>query len=148
MATQLEGVAELTAKLTAMRGALAAKDLRATVKKAILEAEHLARSRLPQGNQPHYTYRGRLVSGGYALSTLHVETYLNKRTGAAGAALGVGREAFYATLFLELGTARMAARPWLRPSFEDSEDSMLREIASELRRRVERIAARQARGKS
>lgn len=145
MASQLEGVADLTKKLTEMRGALAAKDLRGVVKEAITEAEHKARARIPQGSQPHITYRGRLVSPGYAISTLHVETFINKRTGAAVATLGVGREAFYATLFVELGTARMPAQPWLRPSFEESEDGMLRSIAAELRKRVERIAKKQAR---
>lgn len=147
MATGLEGVADLTKKLIDLAGAMAPKELRGTVKGAIEEAEHLARARIPQGTEPHITYRGRLVSPGFAVSTLHVETYLNKKTGAAGAALGTSREAFYATLFVELGTARMAAQPWLRPAFEESQDLMLRKIADELRARVEKIAKRRARGK-
>jgi len=146
MATGLEGVAALTKKLLEMKGALAARELRGTAKAAMEEAEHLARARIPQGTEPHKTYRGRLVSPGFAVSTLHVETYLNKNTGAVGAALGTSREAFYATLFVELGTARTPAQPWLRPAFEESEDPMLRMIASDLRARVEKIAKRQARG--
>jgi HK97 gp10 family phage protein len=147
MASQLEGVKDLTAQITELGAKLAAKELRGTVKAAIAEAEHKARARIPQGTEPHITYRGRLVSPGFALSTLHVEVGLNKKTGAAVASLGVGREAFYAALFVELGTARMPARPWLRPSFEESEDDMLRSIADELRQRVERIARKRARGK-
>jgi HK97 gp10 family phage protein len=145
MATGLEGVADLTKKLIDIAGAMAPKELRGTVKGAIEEAEHLARARIPQGSEPHKTYRGRLVSPGFAVSTLHVETYINKKTGSAGAALGTSREAFYATLFVELGTVNTPAQPWLRPSFEESQDPMLRRIADELRRRVEKIAKRKAR---
>lgn len=145
MATGLEGVADLTKKLIDIAGVMAPKELRGTVKGAMEEAEHLARARIPQGTEPHKTYRGRLVSPGFAVSTLHVETYLNKRTGAAGAALGTSREAFYATLFVELGTVNTPAQPWLRPAFEESQDPMLRRVADELRRRVEKIAKKRAR---
>jgi HK97 gp10 family phage protein len=144
LSTQLEGVAALTKKLTELKGAGAAKELKGTVKLAITEAEHMARARMPQGNEPHITYRGRLVSGGFAISTLHVETRIDKRAGSAIATLGVGREAFYATLFVELGTARMAARPWLRPSFEETQDAQLKVLADEMRRRVEKIAKKRA----
>lgn len=147
MATGLEGVADLTKKLIDIGGAMAPKELRGTVKGALEEAEHLARARIPQGTEPHKTYRGRLVSPGFAVSTLHIETSLNKKTGAAVASLGTSREAFYATLFVELGTVNTPAQPWLRPAFEDSQDAMLRQIAVELRARVEKIAKRRARGK-
>lgn len=147
MASQLEGVKELTGQLTELGVKLASRELKGTVKTALEEAEHLARSRIPQGTEPHKTYRGRLVSPGYALSTLHIEVSINKRSGAVVATLGVGREAFYAVLFVELGTARTGAQPWLRPSFEQSQDAMLNKIASELRARVEKIARRRAAGR-
>lgn len=147
MATGLEGVADLTKKLIDIGGAMAPKELRGTVKGALEQAEHLARARIPQGTESHKTYRGRLVSPGFAVSTLHIETSLNKKTGSAVASLGTSREAFYATLFVELGTVNTPAQPWLRPAFEDSQDPMLRQIAVELRARVEKIAKRRARGK-
>lgn len=144
MASQLEGVADLTRKLTDMKGAAAGKELRAVVKLAMQETEHKARARIPQGKVPHKTYRGRLVSPGFAASQLYANSYVDKKTGSAVAILGVGREGFYATIFVELGTARMQAQPWLRPSFEESQDPMLRIIAEELKKRVERIAKRRA----
>src|SRR5688572_21674751 len=140
MASQLEGVAEATAALNDLGVQLAAKELRGTVKGALEEVEHRARARIPQGTEPHKTYRGRLVSPGFAISTLHIETGLNKRTGSAWALLGVEREAFYATQFQELGTRLHPAQPWLVPSFVESEDSMLSGVASELRTRVKKIA--------
>ena len=145
MASQLQGVKALTGKITELGAKLAAKELRGVTKTAMQEAEHVARARIPQGTEPHYTYKGRLVSAGYALSTLHIETYVDKKTGSAVALLGVGREAFYAALFVELGTSKMQARPWLQPSFEQSKDPMLRALADDLRARVERIARKRAR---
>lgn len=147
MRNPLEGVGELTSKLTELGVKLAARELRGTVKEAIGEAEHKARARIPQGSEPHKTYRGRIVSPGFAVSTLHVETYINKRTGSAVAVLGVEREAFYATIFVELGTSNTKAQPWLLPSFEESEEAMLRRMADELRGRVEKIAKRRAAGR-
>jgi len=147
MATQLEGVAELTGQLTELGARLAARELRGTVKAALQKAEHRARSRIPIGNEPHKTYRGRLVSPGYAVSTLHIEVKLNKRTGTVSASLGVGREAFYAVQFIELGTSKIQANPWLRPSFEESEDEMLRTIGDEMRARIDKIEKRRAAGK-
>lgn len=147
MSNPLEGVAELTSKLTELGAKLAARELRGTVKEAIGEAEHKARARIPQGSEPHKTYRGRIVSPGFAVSTLHVETYINKRTGSAVAVLGVEREAFYATIFVELGTSKTKAQPWLQPAFEESQEAMLRRMADELRGRVEKIAKRRAAGR-
>lgn len=143
----LEGVGELTGKLTELGAKLAARELRGTVKEAIGEAEHKARARIPQGTEPHKTYRGRLVAPGFAVTTLHVETHINKRTGAAVALLGVEREAFYATIFVELGTSKTKAQPWLLPAFEESQDPMLRSVADQLRARVEKIAKRRAAGR-
>jgi len=143
--SRLEGVGELTAKLNELGVKLAARELRGTVKDALELAEHRARARIPQGSQPHKTYRGRLVSPGYAISTLHIETRINKRTGAAEAMLGVGREAFYAVAFVELGTAHTPAQPWLRPSFEDAEDAMLKQISTSLFQRIEKTRKSQQR---
>lgn len=144
MSSALEGVADLTAQLNELGAKVAAREMRGTVKTALEIAEHKARALMPTGIDPHKTYRGRLVAPGYALSTLHVETKLNKKTGAAVASLGVGREAFYAVQYVELGTARTPAQPWLRPSFEASEEPMLKTIADELKSRVEKVRQRNA----
>lgn len=136
--SSLEGVKDLTAALNDLGVKLAARELRGTVKDALELAEHRARARMPQGTEPHKTYRGRLVSPGFAISTLHIETRLDKRSGAAVASLGVSREAFYAVQFVELGTAHSPAQPWLRPSFVEAEDPMLRQIGKSLKDRVER----------
>jgi hypothetical protein len=145
LASQLEGVKELTASLNELGVKMAAKQLRGTVQSALEPAEHLARARMPQGTEPHKTYKGRLVSPGYAISTLHIETKIDKRTGSAVAMLGVGREAFYEVQFQELGTRFHAAQPWLVPSFVESQDAMLSAIGVELRDRVKKISEKSKR---
>lgn len=141
----LVGVKELTQKINAMGTVFAAKNLRGVSKDALEVAEHVARANIPRGTEPHKTYKGRLVSPGFALATLHIETFINKATGTAVAVLGVAREAFYAVLFVELGTSKMPAQPWLRPAFEQSKDPMLQRLAASLRERVEKIAKKRGR---
>jgi HK97 gp10 family phage protein len=145
VASALEGVAQLTAQFNELGVKFASRELRGSVKDALTEAEHRARSRMPQGTEPHKTYRGRLVSPGYAISTLHIETGIDKRAGAAFAALGVGREAFYEVQFQELGTAFHAAQPWLVPSFEESEPAMLENLKGSMIKRLEKVAKSKAR---
>lgn len=145
MASQLEGVAALTAQLVELGVKFAAPELKGTARDAMEIVEHRARSTMPQGTEPHITYRGRLVAPGFALSTLHIETKIDKKRGAAVATLGVGREAFYVVQFVELGTATMPARPWLRPSFESTQDAVLSQITVSLTDRVEKAVARKTR---
>lgn len=142
MASALEGVAALTAQLNEFGAKVAARELRGTTKTALAIPEHAARARMPVGTEPHKTYKGRIVSPGYSLSTLHIEVKLDKRTGSVVGSLGVGREAFYAVQFGELGTARMPAHPWLRPSFETSEEAMLQSIVTDLRARIAKLQKR------
>lgn len=142
MAAQLEGVADLTAALNQVGVTFAAKGLRSTVHGALELVEHRARARMPQGTEPHKTWRGRLVSPGFALSTLHIESGFSKRTGTAFALLGVGREAFYVLQFVELGTRFHAAQPWLRPAFEFSAADVLRELGVVLKVQLEKATAR------
>lgn len=136
----LTGVKELTGKITEIGAKFAAKELRGTVTDALEEAEHVARARIPVGTVPHKTYKGRLVSPGFALATLHIESFVNKTKGTAVALMGVAKEAFYAVVFREFGTSTQEASPWLLPSFEQSKDPMLQRLAGSLRERVERIA--------
>lgn len=144
MATGLEGVADLTKQLTALGAKVAAKELRGTVKEAIQIALHAARSNIPVGTEFHTTYKGRIVSPGFALANIDTKIGFDKRTGAAYALLGVRPEAFYALAFVETGTAHMAAQPWLVPAFEASQDPMLQALADELRRRVDSVTAKRA----
>lgn len=138
----LQGVNELTSKLVAMGVQVAAKELRGTARAAMKIAYQKALATIPVGTIPHTTYKGRRVFGGFSKRTLRLAARINKRTSSVEALIGPSREAFYATQFVELGTSKMAARPWLRPAMESSKDEMIREIGSQLAKRLNRIARR------
>ncbi len=139
---KLEGVAELTRKLNEMGVATAGKELRGTARAAMKIVHQKAQAAIPVGTVPHSTYKGRRVFGGFARRSLRLISFINKKTGSAEAIVGPSREAFYASQFVEFGTSKMAARPWLRPAFESSEDDILKSIGEQLRQRLARIARR------
>ena len=145
MANSLEGVAELTANLNALGIEMAGKQLRGTARAAMKIVHAKALATIPVGTVPHTTYKGRRVFGGFSKRNLKLITRINKRTGSVEAIIGPSREAFYATQFVELGTSKMAARPWLRPAFESSQDAVLREIGTQMRKRIDRIAKKRGR---
>lgn len=70
----------------------------------------------------------------------NVGAALVPESGSPAVAIGafrVGRigEIFYGK-FLELGTSRMAARPWLRPAFDRTHDTVLSRLISLVRGRI------------
>lgn len=140
MANQLEGVANLTKALLEMGVQTAAKELRGTARSAMKIVYEKAQATIPVGSFPHTTYKGRRVFGGFSKRTLKLVSRINKYNKSAEALIGPVMEAFYATQFVELGTSKMAARPWLRPAFEASQEAVLKEVSVQLRKRLERAA--------
>lgn len=145
MASELKGAKELTEQLVKLAGTAAPRQLVGVARAAMQPALHHARAHMPVGTQPHKTYKGRLVSPGFALASLETDAKFNKRTGSAEARLGVRQEAFYAAVFSELGTAKMAARPVLRPALEQTQGEALAIIRDELRARIDRITRQRSR---
>lgn len=138
----LTGTAQLVAQLKALGDA--AKDLsimRAIVKAGIQPAFAMAETTIPVGTVPHKTYKGQHVQPGFAKSTLHVATHQRPDKGAVLASLGVSGEAFYAVLFVELGTSKMAARPWLRPAMFGTADQQLQILTDKFREMVDKAVA-------
>lgn len=132
----LEGVAALTAQLRALGALEDGKALRSSVRAAIKPAADRARASIPVGVDAHRTYKGRLVAPGFAQRSIGVKVNLTRDKQKAIARLGVAREAFYAVNFVELGTSRMAARPWLRPAFESTQDAQTAGLGKGLQKAI------------
>lgn len=96
--------------------------------------------RIPRGRLPHKTYKGRIVGAGFASRNVIVRTKIYKRKGIAVTQIGVKREAFYATQFIELGTRKMRARPWLVPAFESAQGQAFSRIYTQMEKRLKKIA--------
>lgn len=149
VANELEGVAELTRKLRDLRDPRAtARVLKAAVatpmNKVKRDAQANIRAISPGKRLLHRTYKGRLVTAGFAARSLRVVTTISRDKTRIISRLGVRREAFYALQFFELGTAHIPAHPWLVPAFESSKERTLKQIGITMRKRIESIAAKRA----
>lgn len=140
MASRLEGVDVLMRRLEALKRLDDGRAIRAAVTAGIKPARERAKGLIPVGVDAHRTYKGRLVAPGFAQRSIGTRTRLSKDKQKATASLGVAREAFYAVNFVEIGTAKMPARPWLRPALESTQSQAEGAIADSLRRTVKRAS--------
>lgn len=75
----------------------------------------------------------------------YANTKRNRRKGRAGQEYVTAGNTYY-WRFLEFGTAKMAARPFLRPAFESQKDRALAAIVDGLTAGIQRIAKKVAKG--
>lgn len=142
MPNVLLGTAALVAQLKWLRDqALEVSIMREIVKAGIKPAFNVALATMPVGSVPHKTYKGRMVQPGFAKTTLHVATHQRPDKQAVLASLGVAGEAYYEVQFIELGTSKMAAHPWLRPAMFGTGDAQLQILVQKFRERVEKVTA-------
>lgn len=142
MVMRLQGTAALTKQLLALKSqGTDVKILRAIVKAGIQPAFERAKATIPVGTVPHKTYKGHMVEPGYAKSTLHVATHQRPDKGAVLASLGVEGEAYYVVVFLELGTSKLAARPWLRPALMNTANEQLQILTTKFAGMVQNAVA-------
>ena len=144
MTATLEGTRELSRQLAELGKATSGRVLKAAVTEAMMPTYAQALATVPIGTQPHKTYKGRTVEPGFAQQSLRLKTWTGRDKTAATAMVGVAPEAYYALQFIELGTSKFPARPWLTPAFEANKDRAVQEIANQMRTRIERIARRRA----
>lgn len=137
----LEGVAELEKKLKALGQVASVPILRAAVRAGIKPVKARAEELIPVGSEAHRTYKGRLVAPGFAKRSLRTVTRASPDGRKVSAAVGVRKEAFYAALFVELGTARTRAQPFLRPALEQTKSEQERAFAEKLKERIDKVTA-------
>lgn len=140
-----EGFKELDQKLRELADPKEqGKVLRAAAAAAGRKVAKQAKANIPVGTRAHTTYKGRLVSPGFARRSIRVKTRLSRSKQSVSVKIGVKREAFYAAQFIELGTAKIAARPWLRPALESNKEVAIQMFAKRLRERIHKVAASRA----
>lgn len=147
-----DGLKELTEKLDELASPKEqAATLRAAVrdpmKKVKTKAEANIAAISPGERELHRTYKGRLVSAGFASRSIRLIVKMDRAKSMAQAILGVRAEAFYALAFFELGTSRISRQPWLTPAFESSAEDSVKGIGEVMRKRIERIAKKRSGGK-
>jgi HK97 gp10 family phage protein len=110
----LEGVAALTRQLQALGKLEDGKALRSAVKAGIAPALKYARTIVPVGTKPFRTYQGLLVNAGFLKTQLRTISTINSAKNIASGILGVRKAGYYGVKFVEFGTRKMSAQPWIR----------------------------------
>ncbi len=139
---EIEGLRELHRQLERLGLAAQGRVLRNSVNVAMTPVVREARKRIPVGDTPHKTYRGRLVAPGFAKRNIKKRTRTQRDKSRAVAMVGVGKEAYYATQFVEGGTKFQPAQPWLIPAFEAKQNTVLDKLSERLAANIEKEARR------
>jgi HK97 gp10 family phage protein len=145
----LKGVAELVAKLRDIKSLDDGKALRAGVRAGMRPALLAARASIPISPKPYRlakAYGRELVQPGYAQHALRVVTTVSPDKQQATALLGVRKKAFYAVQFVERGTSRAPAHPWLRPAFYSTQEAQKQALAAKLAAYLAKVVAKQGSG--
>lgn len=119
---QLRRVADL------QRGRILRKGLRTAIQPALQRAK----ADIPVGVDAHRTYKGRDVQPGFARKNVRAIVSIARDKQSGVAVLGVRSEAFYAVSFVEVGTSKAAAQPWLVPAFNGTKPKQTAELATEI----------------
>jgi HK97 gp10 family phage protein len=131
MSVDIKGLKELQAALNQLPREVQKRPLRAAVSAAakVIQDEAKRRAPIDTGNLRKAVYRTRSRSGsGTGQETFlvavkkgkaeYANTARNRRLNRVGKKYQTQGEAYY-WRFLEFGTAKMAAKPFLRPAFEN-----------------------------
>lgn len=154
----VHGLKETVAALRALPSQFASKNggpMRAALFKAAkpMRDDAIARAPVDTGNLKAnvYLYRDRnpaavganerYIIGVRQKRRKYARTQLNRRLGRIGKSFALRGDAYY-WWFVEFGTERMSARPFLRPAFESGKAAFVSTFAAELAKGVESAARR------
>ncbi|HEY4970955.1 MAG TPA: HK97-gp10 family putative phage morphogenesis protein [Steroidobacteraceae bacterium] len=135
-------MAALTKQLNQLSSLDEGRALRLAVKAGIKPALIHAQALIPVGTQPHRLSNGLLVNYGYAKAALRTISTINGAKNIASGILGVRKLAFYALQFIELGTRKMPAQPWIRRALLEARPECEEAFKAAIARAVERAAGK------
>lgn len=104
------------------------------------------KARAPVGTEPTLRKRtkknGEVVQADYGRLRDNIKTMLKKAEKNVTISVGIGRA--YWGMFLEFGTSKMAARPFIRPAFDASKEAAVKKMGDQLGKGIEREAKKLA----
>ena len=136
MSAELKGYRELSKQLQALGAAVGGKTLRSATLLATTPVMREARRRIPVGVDAHKTYKGRVVAPGFAKRSIARKAFLSRDKSTAYCIVGVKPEAYYALQFVEMGTSKQSAQPWLEPAFRATQDEQIERLGANLRKKI------------
>lgn len=138
---RIDGLDELSKKLARLGSDLGIKTMRKATRKAIQPVFSEIKAAAPVGREPHKTYRGRTVSGGFLSRNIKLGSKTIKREGKAQAIIRVHPEAFYGVQFLDAGVPSrgIPAKRWFADRFYKNRRAMENSLVQQLKRMVDKI---------
>lgn len=151
---KIEGFEELSRQLSELGTKLGGQALRSAAMSAMLPALRKAQAMAPRANPPYIygnhvvdpyrnlkkTYKGRRVAPGFTSRNIARKAIVSRDKTRVSILLGVKSEAFYALQFLELGTSRIAKRPWLEPAFRATRQQVIERLGARLKVLIDKAA--------
>lgn len=135
---KFEGTAALVAKLQALGKLEDGKALRAAAKAGVKPIFIQAKQNIPKSQESVKTYKGRIVGPGFASRNIRTITQLKPALGIARASVGVRDEAFYAVNFVQKGTKKQQAQPWLTDASEQTLDKQQEAVVDSLQKSIDK----------
>ena len=138
----VEGFKEMAKKLRELGPRVARKHLRGATAKAATLIRKKARELAPvdTGEMRKDIQIKREKTSGDHVASYSVFTRGGKRSRLAGRARNVDKDSFY-WKFVEFGTAKMPAQPFMRPAFEAEKENAVDALGAELDKRIQKEAA-------
>ncbi len=134
--------AQLFRQLRALARNAQGRALRRAVRAGITPALERARNLIPVGVDSHALENGgREVAPGFAKKNIRAIVKVSRDKSKAEAILGVRLAARYAVDFVELGTSKTPAQPWLRPAYDQTRQQMQEAMAQSLRETIAAAAS-------
>lgn len=134
---KIEGFDKLERQLMELGAKVGGRTLRSALMTASLPALRSIQSAAPVGSLAHRTYRGRLVAPGFLGRNIRRKSILSRDKSRATVLIGPASEAFYAS-FLEFGTSKMSAQPFMERAFRQSQDQVLQRFKDRLKVLIEK----------
>lgn len=149
MASGIRGMRELQAQLASLQP----KQIKRALVKAtgdamdpVLEAARAAAPQRDPSDGLKKTYKGRRVAPGFLARNIEKKAVVAKDGSKVTAMVGPTNEAFYGTAFVEIGTSRQPAQPFLVPALERNQDTVVSRLKDRLGEIIDRTVKRNARG--
>ncbi|RLA58685.1 MAG: hypothetical protein DRQ89_15095 [Epsilonproteobacteria bacterium] len=134
MKEAVEGLKELSIKLSRMERATGLKAMRSAAMAATLPTVKEMRAAAPKGNRTHRTFKGRLVAPGFLSRSIIRKTRTGN--GVITVTIGTRREAFYGVAFLDEGTKKIAGRRWFEERFSRNSNQIVSLFKQKLADRI------------
>ncbi len=145
---EIVGFKQLSKQLSAMGAAAGGKALRQAAFQSTLPALKAARARIPVGSPPYESgdpypvrsHKGTLRTPGFAQRNIARKSIISRDKRFVKIMIGVRPEAFYAVSFIEFGTSKMQAQPWLEPALRSSRSAVDQRLQLRLRKLIDKAA--------